>query len=291
MFNNQEVWFIVNFFSGTLNGSLKNLIIEEIKRYPNVKIFYTEYPKHATFIAQKAINEGVMRVVAVGGDGTINEIAAELRGTSVQLALLPIGSGNGLARHLKIPLEPMKAIRKAFNGKIHEIDTCTINGIPFFCTAGVGFDAQVATNFHLNTKRGFLTYIITSVKTMLSYKPKHYSIIQNGKEISQKAFAITFANASQYGNDAVIAPNSKIDDGLIDMVILKPFPLFYVFVLGIRLFTNSYSKSNYVKTVQAAELRLKSTDNTIIHFDGEPMQLNTNELLVKVDNKKLKVIV
>ena len=289
---NSEIWFIANFFSGTLSFEKKEAITAIIEKLPNSKIFKTEYPNHACEIAQLAIDQKVKIVVAIGGDGTINEVASVLKGTNIALGIVPIGSGNGLARHLKIPLNSLTAIDRVLNGTITEIDTCTINEIPFFCTAGIGLDAQVAYDFSLQNRRGFSTYIITAIKVFIAYKSIDFKIFTANKSFNNTAFAITFANASQYGNDAIVAPESKIDDGLLDMVILKPFSVFNSIFLAIRLFNNSFSKSKFVKTIKGKVFNIITENKScIIHFDGEPKLLNTNEIIVKIDDKKLKVIV
>ncbi len=286
-----EIWFIANFYSGTLSSKAKESIANEIAKMPNCKLFKTEFPLHACHLAQNAIEAGIKTVVAIGGDGTLNEVGSILRGTNIAMGIIPIGSGNGLARHLKIPLNPLAAIRQIFSGKTLEIDTCTINNIPYFCTAGIGFDAQVAHNFSKKKKRGFLTYISTSIDTYFNYKSIEYQISTEEKSFKKNAFAITFANASQYGNDAVVAPNSKIDDGLIDMVILQPFSIFNSVNIAFRLFNNSFSKSEFVTTIKGQSFKIKVSNNLLIHFDGEPKILNTNEITIKIDSKKLKVIV
>jgi diacylglycerol kinase (ATP) len=291
MSRTNEIWFIANFHSGTLSFHEKEAISEGIKSFPNSQLFITQYPIHACELAQQAIDANIEIVVAIGGDGTINEIGSILRGSNVKMGIVPIGSGNGLARHLKLPLNPVLAVKKVYEGKLMEIDTCTINDIPFFCTAGVGFDAQVAFDFSKKKKRGFLTYIKTACQTFYKYKGAHYQVVDSNGISSKNAFAITFANAAQYGNDAIVAPESKIDDGLIDMVVLRPFSVFYALFIAIRLFTNSFSKSKFVTTIKGTEFTIKAENNLIIHFDGEPKELNTNELVVKINQAKLKVIV
>jgi diacylglycerol kinase (ATP) len=291
MANQSQVWFIANFHSGTLSVHEKEQIADGLKSFPNTQLFITQYPKHASEIAQQAIVANVDIVVAIGGDGTINEIGSILKGSQVKMGIVAIGSGNGLARHLKLPLDPFLAIKKVYEGKVFEIDTCTINDTPFFCTAGVGFDAEVAMNFSKKKKRGFLYYIITSTETFFKYKSLDYEVIKAENEVVENAFAITFANAAQYGNNAVVAPESRIDDGLIDMVILKPFSVFHSLFLAIRLFANSFSKSKFVQTSKGQYFKIKAQNNLIIHFDGEPKALDTSELLVKIEPEKLKVIV
>jgi diacylglycerol kinase (ATP) len=287
MDNHSEIWFIVNLFSGSKSAGKKESLIAEINAKPNCKIIYTEFAGHAKEIAQKAIDCNINRVVAVGGDGTLNEIGSILRGSNTQMGIVPMGSGNGLARHLKIPLNPIDAAIRAINGHQLEIDTCTINDIPFFCTAGVGFDAYVAENFSKKKNRGFLTYIITSIQSFFSFKTVEMKI----ESKTYIPFAMTFANASQYGNEAIVAPESKIDDGLIDMVILKPFSIVLSLIIVWRLFNGTFSKSKYVETIKGERFSVFANSNLLIHFDGEPKLLNTNELIVEIDPRKLKVIV
>ena len=158
------------------------------------------------------------------------------------------------------------------------------------CTAGVGFDAQVAYDFSKKKSRGFLNYIITSIQTFFGYKGIDCQLFCEEIETQQNAFAITFANASQYGNDAVVAPESSINDGLIDMVILKPFSFIDSIFIAIRLFTNSFSKSKFVTTIKGKQFELSTRHNLLVHFDGEPKQLNTSKIIVRIDDKKLNVI-
>lgn len=291
MAHSQEIWFIINFFSGTNSPAKKKLIINEIKKIPNAILFFTEYPNHASEIAADAIKKQVKKVIAVGGDGTINEVGSILRGNEVPMGIVPIGSGNGLARHLKIPMNSKKAIQKAINGQEFVIDTCTVNEIPFFCTAGLGFDAYVANNFAKKSTRGFLTYIFTTIQSFIVFKPLELIVGKDTGHQDYLAFAITVANASQYGNDAQVAPESEIDDGLLDLVLLKPFSALNAIGLAWRLFHQSFSKSKFVETVKGESFKIIAKSPCLIHFDGEPKQLDTNELVFKIDEKKLKVIV
>jgi diacylglycerol kinase (ATP) len=288
--NNKEIWFIINMISGTKSLTIKNDLLNEISKISNTKIFKTEYAGHGHVIAHEAIKSNVSKVVAIGGDGTLNEVGSALRGSNVLMGVIPLGSGNGLARHLNIPLNPILALQKVLAGKEFEIDTCTINDIPFFCTAGVGFDAFVADNFAKKKTRGFITYIITAIQSFFKFKPAIYEFDNKNCQLNKTYFAITFANASQYGNDAVVAPDSSIDDGLIDMVLLKPFSIFHSASVGWRLFNYTFSKSKFVATIQDKYFEVIAAENLLIHFDGEPKQLNTNEIVVKINENKLKVI-
>jgi diacylglycerol kinase (ATP) len=285
-----RILFIVNLFSGA-NAKTKKIALMNALNGNNLNtIIQTEYPYHATEIAKEGVENNIDRIIAVGGDGTVNEVAKSLINTETALGIIPFGSGNGLARHLKIPMEFSKAIIHASEAIIQSIDSCLLNDIPFVCTAGVGFDAYVASIFSKKKTRGLLTYIQCTFEAYWNFKPTLYHYDVNGLSYSEKLFAITFANASQYGNDAVVAPESKINDGLIDMVYLRPFPLIYAPILGFRLFSNSFSKSRYVTTIKTTNIFLQSDENLLIHFDGEPRQLSTNSLNVSILPNSLKVI-
>jgi hypothetical protein len=217
----------------------------------------------------------------------VNEVGKGLINSDTALGIIPIGSGNGLARHLKIPLKTEKAIQFAINQSISKIDVCFLNEIPFFCTAGVGFDAEVANEFAKQQSRGLKSYAKMALKSFRTFKPESYSLDNQEGKI---AFAITFANATQYGNNAIISPQSKIDDGLMEMVLLKPFPFGAAPIIGVRLFRGTLPNSRYIEMQSAEEFSLKSTKDFLIHYDGEPLQLNTNEINVTIKKQSLKVI-
>jgi diacylglycerol kinase (ATP) len=281
------VWFVMNLKSGTTTPAKKNKIKQFISKLPDCELIFTEYVGHATEIAQKAVIEGIDKVVAIGGDGTVNEVGKGLIGSKTALGIVPIGSGNGLARHLKIPLKIEKAIQFAVSQPVVEIDVCFLNEIPFFCTAGVGFDAEVANEFAKQESRGLKTYAKMALKSFRTFKPESYNF---DTEEDKTAFAITFANATQYGNNAMISPKSKIDDGLIEMVVLKPFPFGAAPIIGVRLFRGTLPNSRYIEMESGVAFSLKSKNNFLIHYDGEPLQLNTNEIKVSIKKQSLNVI-
>lgn len=280
------VWFVMNPMSGTTTPAQKNKIKQIVSKLPESQLFFTEYVGHATEIAQRAVREGVSKVVAIGGDGTVNEVGRGLIDSETALGIVPIGSGNGLARHLKIPLKIDKAIQFALSQSAVLMDVCFLNEIPFFCTAGVGFDAEVANEFAKQSSRGLKTYARMALKSFRTYKPETFQIDNEDKTV----FAITFANATQYGNNAMISPKSKIDDGLIEMVLLKPFPFGAAPIIGVRLFRGTLPNSRYIETKTGELFSLKSDKNFLIHYDGEPHQLTTNELNVNIKKQSLKVI-
>ena len=218
----KRITFIINPISGT-NGKeiILRLINELIDRSKyDYSIRKTEYAGHATEIARQAVKEHVDIVVAIGGDGTINEIGRSLIHTDTALGIIPCVSGNGLARHLHIPMDPKGAIYTLNAGIIKNIDYGIIDGRPFFCTCGVGFDAFVSLKFADSGKRGLLTYLENTLHESLRYRPETYEIENSTGTVRYKAFLIACANASQYGNKAYIAPQASLTDGIIDSTVL-----------------------------------------------------------------------
>ncbi|TAH26138.1 MAG: diacylglycerol kinase family lipid kinase [Cytophagales bacterium] len=287
----RKILFIINPISGGVN---KEYIPKLIDRYLDKNIFqsevqYTAYPLHAKEIAKNAVNYNYDIVAAVGGDGTINEIASELVNTEVKLAIIPLGSGNGLARHLNIPLDTKKAIIYLNSADILKIDVGRINNKYFFCTSGIGFDAIVANEFASLTKRGLLGYLKTSIMSYLRYHHQFYKLSIDGKKIEEKALLITFANASQFGNNAHIAPIADISDGLIDVSILRPFHWWESMSLAFHLFTKKLHQTNFIKIYKAKTISLEINKKQFIHIDGEPFEIN-KELNVHLLPQSLNVM-
>lgn len=288
----EKVLFIANPKSG--KGALKNLE-RKIKKSLDSKRFvavieYSQWAKHASTIAQEYLEKGIKRVVAMGGDGTVNEVASALMHTDAILGVIPIGSGNGFARHLRIPFLIEKAIKLINNDKIVLIDVGMVNQQPFFCTAGVGFDAQVGNSFAKGKRRGFLNYIRTAIHVFLHYKVKRYRITLNNQTIEKVAFLITVANIAQYGNNAFIAPNADITDGMLDVTIMSPFPKYISPSLGIKLFVKQIGKSKFVETFKVKEISIEQLDSNDMHYDGEPVTMES-PLNFSVEHLALKVFV
>jgi YegS/Rv2252/BmrU family lipid kinase len=288
----KSIIFIINPTSGTTKkANLPALIEKNIDR--NIfeyEIIYTQRPKHATEIATQASQDNTTIVVAVGGDGTINEVAQGLVNTSTILGIVPMGSGNGLARHLKIPLKTAKAIARLNELTNLKIDTCTLNGQLFLCTSGVGFDAEVGYQFAQAKSRGFKTYLKVGFSAFLRYKIQNYEIEINGKSFKQKAWAITLANAGQYGNNAYIAPQADIQDGKLDLCIIEKHPFWASLELFYRIFTKSIQKSKYYKFYVAEEVTIKASVDEPIHLDGEPVE-GAAILNYRISSQNLNVLI
>ncbi len=265
---------IINPISGTRN---KDFVVNLIDRHLSQEEFdygivYTEGPGHATELAKAAADDGFDLVIAAGGDGTVHETAVGLIHSHTALGIIPVGSGNGLGRHLHIPTHVAKAIKLLSDCASTKIDVCTANGHPFFNVAGVGYDAKIARKFAKLPTRGFKSYISSVLKEWRSYKPKKYKLITNDLEIKKRAFLISIANGSQFGNNAWIAPNAKLNDGLMDICILKEFNVLAVPMLAYQLFNKAIDESAYTESLKTDSLIIKQKSKRA-HLDGEPYKL------------------
>lgn len=288
----KRILYIVNPISGTQRKQGVARLAQELTDAElfDVDVQYTDYAGHASVLAAKAVERRVDVVVAVGGDGTVNEVARALVHTPTALAILPCGSGNGLARHLRIPMNPQKAIEIINRCVVHALDYGTINGRPFFCTCGVGFDAFVSQKFAESGRRGLLTYVENTLREGLLYKPQTYTI-ENDTDTEQcKAFLIACANASQYGNDAYIAPHASMKDGLFDVVVMEPFNAIDAPQVALQLFKGTLPENSHVKTFQADRLLIHREGEGAAHCDGDPF-LTGSTIEITMQHKQLNVVV
>ena len=276
-----------------ISGTKKHFNIHEIiKKYLNdYEISYTKYPNHAYEIC-KNLNKKFKRVIVAGGDGTVNECLRGLINKNIIFASLPCGSGNGFSLHNKMDTNLEVAIKNLDNYQEIESDIWTINNIPFINVSGVGFDALIAYCFSRLKKRGFSSYVKLVLNNIISYKAKKYKIEIDNEVICTDAFFVAFANASQYGNGAVISPKSKINDSLLDIVIIKKFNKILVPKLIYYIFKKRIFKFNkaIIKKGKLIKISTKSEDDFYIHLDGEPKKIN-GDLEIKISKKKLKVLI
>jgi len=280
--------YIINPHSGANNKATFLRIVTLLKSDPHHVIWETTQPLEAVDFAKKAIQQGASKIIAVGGDGTINEVASVLVGHSIPLGIIPVGSGNGLARHLNIPLDYKKAFKKALVGASIKIDVGYINNKPFFCTAGIGFDAAVAHRFANSSGRGLINYMKATIKTLFNYKPIEVSI---NKAPLEKVFSLSIANANQFGNNAYISPFSNIQDGQLELVKIGILNKLQAGILAVRLFKKSIHHSKNVTLQSCKEASIHYLKNAPIHIDGENL-LTDNELLnITISTLALTVIV
>ena len=284
--------FIINLISGTSSKAGVPTLIEQTldKEKFDYEIAITEYAGHASEIASRAKDNGVDVVVAVGGDGTVNEVARAIVHSNTALGIMPCGSGNGLARHLLLPMNLKKAVEIINQCEIHDLDYGIINGYPFFCTCGMGFDAFVSQKFAEAGKRGPITYAENILREGLKYKPETYVLQDENGTNQYKAFLISCANASQYGNNAYIAPQASMSDGLIDVIIMEPFDVFEAPQISIDMFNKTLDKNSKIKTFRCKKLHIHRSQPGVIHYDGDPV-MTGEDIDVELQEKGIKMIV
>lgn len=288
----KNIAFIINPISGTQNKKkLPKLIqqtIDSEQWLPN--IVYTERARHATELAQQFARMGFDAVVAVGGDGTVNEVACGLRDSKTALGILPMGSGNGFARHLNIPVHTNRAIELLNHSEPISVDYGLANDKLFVSTCGTGFDALIADQFAGSTKRGLKTYVANILKDVLTYKAQTYHITGDGIDLTHKAFLITFANAGQWGYEAYIAPKASVQDGQMDICIMSSSALWASPSLAVRLFTKSIDDSLFMDTIRAKEIVLEREDAAPFHIDGDPVEM-PKDIHIRIVPDGLRVLV
>lgn len=256
----------------------------------DMDVVYTEYHRHAHELAKEAVARHYDAVVIVGGDGSINEVGSALAGTQVALGIIPAGSGNGLAGSLGVPLNIAKAVENINHFRLRTIDTGTANGIPFMNVAGMGFDAYVANKFHKAKLRGLWKYFLVGIRSLGEYRPQKYLFEADGQRFERTANVISIANSPQYGNNALIAPNAKVDDGMLDLVICNDTTMLNSLGLIIRLFLHNIHESPLVDTVRCRNLVITQERNDNSHLDGDPFELGQS-VRYEVRPMSLNVIV
>lgn len=274
----KSIIFIINPISGTQKKDDIPVLIDELldKTQFDIELRMTEYRGHAAEIARQCANDGKDIVVAVGGDGTVNEVARSLVHTDTALGIVPCGSGNGLARHLCVPIDVRKAISLINDCRIETFDYGLINGLPFFCTCGMGFDAFISLKFAEAGKRGPITYIENVLKEGLKYKPETYEVVDDSGSSKYKAFLIACANASQYGNNAYIAPGATMKDGKMDVIIMEPFDALEAPQIAADLFMKTLGNNSKIKTFRTKSLHIRRSQPGAIHYDGDPIMTGTD---------------
>lgn len=288
----KKIAFIMNPISGTTSKDriphlIETTLDQDLYEY---NILMTERAGHASELAVSARDEGIDIVVAVGGDGTVNEVARSIVHSDTALGIIPCGSGNGLARHLMLPMNLKKAIQIINRCEIHDLDYGVINGYPFFCTCGMGFDAFVSMKFAEAGKRGPITYVENVLREGLKYKPETYEIEDENGKMRYKAFLISCANASQYGNNAYIAPQASMSDGLMDVIIMEPFDVLEAPQISIDMFNKTLDKSSKIKTFKCKKLRIHRKEAGVIHFDGDPVMAD-KDIEIELKEKGIRIIV
>jgi len=282
--------FVFNRRSGRRRNLDVPAIIREHYDLTNAdyELFACDAKKDLDELVARAQRDRFDVLFAVGGDGTVHELAKRLIGTEIALGIVPTGSGNGFARHVGLPMATRKTLAASQTGRIVTIDTATVNGIPFVGVMGAGFDAAVAHRF--GATRGLRNYVREGIAEFMRYKPAEYEIEIDGKTMRRRAFVMTVANSSQYGNNARIAPIASLQDGLLDLVAIADVSLWSALPLIVRLFNGTMHRAANATAAQGARIVIRRESEGPAHLDGEPVILGA-ELDVRVVPNSLRVLI
>lgn len=254
------------------------------------EVRYTERIHHGKDLARQGADEGFDIITAVGGDGSVNDVIAGMHNSNATLGIIPCGSGNGLARCMKIPLSPALAIRVLNQNNEGLIDTITLNDQFYIASiAGMGFDAHVAQLMKSAKLRGFPAYLNLILREYPTYQEKDYTMVIDGKEIHRKAWFTTFANSTQFGYNAAVAPQAKLDDGLIDISIVDKIPIDHIPITGPLLYANHFELSQHVEMYKAHEIWVAGNVDNWVNIDGEGENVGP-ELHFVNHQKALKIL-
>ncbi len=288
----RKIVFVYN----PISGSHKLLpVVPIIEKFINndiydYEIINTQHKGHATEIAREYAARRYDAVIAVGGDGTVNEVGCGLIGSDTALGIIPCGSGNGLARHLGIPMDPFKAVKWLDKSIFTDIDYGTMNGQPFFCTCGVGFDAKVSDSFSKAGTRGVLTYLESIMKEIATYHNETYKLSFDNSSETFEAFFITCANADQWGNNAFIAPTASLQDGLLDVIAAHPFNVVDAPLIAFQLFNRQIDKNPKVSVRKCNGVTITREKEGPAHYDGDPVIMG-REIRIEIVPSGLKVLI
>ena len=288
----RKIVFVYN----PISGSRRLIpVVPIIERFINrdlydFSIVSTRYKGHATELAREYAAQKYDAVIAVGGDGTVNETGCGLIGTNTALGIIPCGSGNGLARHLGIPTDPFKAVKWLNKSIFTEIDYGMMDDQPFFCTCGVGFDAKVSDSFSKAKSRGVLTYLESIMKEIATYHNEIYKLSFDNSSETFEAFFITCANADQWGNNAFIAPTASLQDGILDIIAAHPFSVVDAPLIAFQLFNKQIDRNPNVSVRKCRKVTISRDSEGPAHYDGEPVILG-KEIKIELVQGGLKVLI
>lgn len=288
----KKIRIIINPISGTgkqvkAEKAIKTWLDTELF---DSEIMFTKHKGHFTLLAKEAAEESYDAVVIVGGDGSINEAAQGLIGTKTALGIIPIGSGNGFARHLNIPMSLKLSVERINQFKLKQIDTANVNKQAFISISGVGFDAHIAEKFSLAKSRGLWNYTKISIQEFFRYSEKNYKIRLDKTDFEKKAFMIVFANANQFGNNFIIAPQAQIDDGLLDVCFIRKPKLYQIPYILFKIFRKEIHQTKFVEIKRAKQIRIELNDSVIMNIDGEAIVQN-GSLHIAINPLSLSVII
>lgn len=279
----KDILFIVNPISG--KGRKQEIV--RMLQDRGYEVRFTQYAGHAEELARAA---RARVVVAVGGDGTLNEVARGLMGSDKILGILPCGSGDGLALCLGISRKPEKALEVIEKGKVQDLDCAAIDGRPFFSVSGVGFDAYISQRFAQASSRGLRTYVRECVRAWFGYRMQDYNLEADGRKMTVKALLITVSNSDQWGNGARINPLASTCDGMLDVAVVKKFALMELPVLAWRMLRGRIHKSRCVETFKCRSMVIRRGAEGPAHFDGDFFQAGET-VEISLLPQKIRVLV
>ncbi len=286
----KKVLYIINPISGVGRQKIiEKMLVKYSAKNINYTIKYTEYAKHAIELT-KQYSANFDAIVVVGGDGSVNEVGQALINSNTAFGIIPTGSGNGLARHLQIPLKIKDAILNINNFNVLTIDTASINNTFFINVAGIGFDALIAHKFAKYGKRGFSSYIKITSKEFKKYKSQKINLTIDENKINDEVFLLSIANGSQFGNNAYIAPTASMNDGKLNITTLKKFPLISAPKLAYKLFTKKIDKLKIAKSYKAKSIIIEQNGKILAHIDGEPVVFS-DKIEINIIPHSLKIII
>lgn len=287
----KRIWFIINPISGVRRkDDIPSLVREYLDHNQyDFEIQYTTHKGHGSELAKEARNLAIDIVCAVGGDGSVHEIGTSLIGSNVLLAIIPIGSGNGLARHMNIPLTIKKAIHCINDQHKITMDTILVNEQAFLGVGGYGFDALIAQKFEGSRRRGLSTYFKLFFREFFKYNPINISVDANGQIKKLPVMLCTLANTKQWGNGLVVSPNSDATDGKVELILLKPFSFWRLPILAMQFLFRRSDKSALMEVISFDKATIRVSEK-IAHYDGESMATK-GVLHVKVVPKSLQILV
>lgn len=271
----RKILFIVNPSAGKKKNLDLRDFIEKNFRHRNFTVAVSSSLQYYEEIKQRILDEHFTDVIACGGDGTVNKVASFACLNGLRLGILPLGSGNGLARSVKVSMDLKKALRQIEEGRTRRIDAGTLNGNLFFCASGIGFDAHIAALFENSKGRGLWGYIKLIWNEFFSYSSEKYTLSYSDKEIKRHAFVLAVCNSGQYGNDFYIAPTAKMDDGKLTISILKPFPKWVTPYVILKVLFRKTHTLKWVETHHTEELEVQRDTEEYVHLDGEPHKEST----------------
>jgi diacylglycerol kinase (ATP) len=288
----KKVLFIINKFSGgSFHPAFEGKIIDACEQQGlECSIEFTKNRGHATELSREVVSLKTFDlVVAVGGDGTVNEVAQGLLRSAVPMAILPKGSGNGLARHLGISMDLTKSMKALFSSQVIEMDTFTLNGRLSLNVSGIGFDGHVANLFKDSTKRGLQGYAKVTINEFVRFKEFEAEITMGEKQINRKGFIVAIANSSQYGNNARIAPAASVCDELLHVCFLKKVPAYRLDFIY-NFFAGKIEETSFCEIMESRNMTIKVNTPVAFHIDGEPCGVDT-EFKVEILPASLKMMV